>query len=822
MQIRSTSIRRLAAGLVVALSASSTTQAAERIRVVPDRAELLGPDSVQQLVVDGLAIGQTAIDETPSAGFSSANPAVAEVDSSGLVVARGDGSTVVTVRHASHEARVPITVRRFAAPPPISFANQVVPVFTKLGCNAGGCHGKASGQNGFRLSLLGFEPALDYETLVKEDRGRRLFPAAPARSLLLQKAVASVPHGGGRRTEIGTHEYRTIYRWIDSGMPAGSPADPVVDRIDIYPASRRLTQAASQQLLVTATYSDGRTEDVTRWAQYQSNDLDVADVAEGGLVRARSHSGLAAIMARYQGKVAVFRATVPLSRQSRPELAFVTDNPVDRFVARQWRELGVEPSGECTDAEFIRRASLDVIGTLPSAEETRAFVADNSPGKRSRLIDRLLERPEYAAFFAIKWSDILRNKRDGKPEYAASTFRFHDWIRESLEGNVPYDQFVRSILTATGTPETSPPVMWYRKKRKTDEYVDDSAQVFLGMRLQCAKCHHHPFEVWGQDDYYGFAAFFARVKRKNRVDAHKDGLKEEVIVSARSGSVSHPKTGKAMAAKGLGDRSVASSTAEDPRERLVDWMTSDRNPYFARALVNRYWAHFFGRGIVEPLDDIRLTNPPSNPELLDAVADSFVKSGYDLKALVRLLATSRTYGLSSVPNESNVADRQSFARHYPRRLGAEALLDAISQVTASPTSFAGMPAGARAIDLPDEGVASAFLDAFGRPKRDTACECERVSDASLGQSLMLLNSPDIQTKLASGGGRAERLAKDARPDAEKVAELFWDAFARPPDSGEATAALDLLAGQHDTAAKRLAYEDILWALVNSKEFQFND
>jgi hypothetical protein len=806
-------------GLAAVLACPRPAGAAGSIRVVPPRADLLGPDAVQQLVVDAT---EGPADRTASATYSSADTSVADVDSTGLVVARGDGSTVVTVHAEGGKVTVPVAVRGFAHPPAMNFANEVVPVFTKLGCNSGGCHGKASGQNGFRLSLLGFEPALDYETLVKEGRGRRISPAMPARSLLLQKAVAKVPHGGGKKLEVGSHEYRVILRWIEAGMPMGRPDDPTVERIAIYPEKRRLAPGTGQQVVVTATYTDGRTEDVTRWAQYQSNDTDVAEVAEGGLVRTRGHSGQAAVMARYQGKVAVFRATVPRAKGDSADFAFASDNPIDGLVAKQWRALGLAPSPDCTDAEFIRRASLDIIGTLPTAAETRAFVEDKAPDKRAKLIDSLLERPEYATYFAIKWADILRNKRDGKPEYASSTYRFHDWIRESLERNVPYDEFVRGILTASGTPETSPPVMWYRKKKKVDEYVDDTAQVFLGMRLQCAKCHHHPFEVWGQDDYYGFAAFFARVKRKNRVDALKDGLKEETIVSARSGTVEHPKTGKTMAPRGLGDRVVAVSGAEDPRAKLVDWMSDPANPYFAWALVNRYWAHFFGRGIVEPLDDLRLTNPPTNPELLDALAESFVKSGYDLKALVRLLATSRAYGLSSVPNESNGGDRQSFARHYPRRLGAEVLLDAISQVTASPTTFTGMPAGTRAIDLPDEGATSGFLDAFGRPKRDTACECERVSDASLGQSLMLLNSPDIQAKLTAANGRAERLAKDPRPDAEKVAELFWDAFGRPPDSGESTAALDYLAGQRDAAGRRLAYEDILWALVNAKEFQFND
>jgi hypothetical protein len=807
---------------VLLLLSTTLVQASEpprTIRVVPEKAFLLGPDAVQQLVVDSKTAGEESVDRTSSSAFATADARVADVDSAGLVVARGDGSTVVSAMVNGLEAKVTVTVQGFRNAPAMNFANEVVPVFTKLGCNSGGCHGKASGQNGFRLSLLGFEPALDYETLVKEGRGRRLFPAAPERSLLLQKATSRVPHGGGRRMEEGSHEYRILLRWIEAGMPVGSESDPLVERIEVYPPNRRLLAGKAQQLIVTAHYSDGRAEDVTRWTQYQTNDADVADVAEGGQVQARGHSGQAAIMARYQGKVAVFRATVPRTGSGSHLAAFASANVIDRLVLKEWKELGVEPSDSCTDAEFIRRAGLDITGTLPTADETRDFVNDKRSDKRSRLIDRLLERPEYASYFAVKWADILRNKRDGKPEAAPATYRFHDWIRESLAQNVPYDQFVRSILTASGTPETSPPVLWYRKKRKTDEYVDDTAQVFLGMRLQCAKCHHHPFEVWGQDDYYGFAAFFGRVSRKTLKDGRKDGSKEDVIFTGRTGSVAHPKTGRLMAPKGLGDHAVKLGPTDDPRERLVDWMAAPSNPYFARALVNRYWAHFLGRGIIEPLDDIRLTNPPSNPDLLDALADSFVKSGYDLKALVRLIATSRVYGLSSVPNESNASDRQSFARHYPRRLNAEVLLDAISQVTAAPTAFSGLPSGTRAIELPDEGIPSSFLDAFGRPKRDTACECERVSDASLGQSLMMLNSADVHAKLSAPGGRAELLSKDPRPDQEKVDELFWDAFARPPGSGESAAAVDYLSAHPN--ARRAAFEDILWALLNAKEFQFN-
>ncbi|MFO0907957.1 MAG: DUF1549 and DUF1553 domain-containing protein [Isosphaeraceae bacterium] len=725
-------------------------------------------------------------------------------------------SPCVTVRTGERQ----VEVKDFAAGLPINFPNQIVPIFSKLGCNSGGCHGKASGQNGFRLSLLGFEPQLDYETLVKEGRGRRLFPAAPEQSLLLTQAIARVPHGGGRKLEADTHEYRLIERWIATGMPYGKDTDPTVARIEIYPDQRVMGRGTKQQLVVTAVYTDGSTEDVTRWAQYQSNDTEVATVADGGQVETLQLAGQAAVMARYQGQVAVYRATVPLGQPITKPTEFPTNNLIDVAAAAQWKALGIVPSELCTDAEFIRRASLDIIGTLPTAAETQEFVQSTAPDKRTRLVDRLLDRPEYASFFAIKWADILRNKREGQANQQYGTFTFYDWIRENLARNTPYDQFTRAILAASGSPETAPPVQWYRKLKAADAFVDDTAQVFLGMRLQCAKCHHHPFEKWGQDDYYGFAAFFARVGRKPDLQSRRAGRDGEVIFAARTGSVQHPKTGQTMTPKGLGSDALQIPAHIDPRMKLVDWMANAKNPYFARAVVNRYWAHFFGRGIVEPMDDLRATNPPSNPQLLDGLADDFVAHGYDLKRLVRTICTSRTYGLSSVPNEYNAKDKQSFARRYPKRLTAEVLLDAIAQVTAVPTSFNGLPPGTRAIELPDESVASAFLDTFGRPKRDTACECERVTDASLGQSLMLLNSSDVQTKLTSSAGRAEQLAKDPRSDAQKIEELFWTAFGRAPSSGEATSALDHVARHPDK--KREAYEDILWALINAKEFQFND
>jgi hypothetical protein len=603
-------------------------------------------------------------------------------------------------------------------------------------------------------------------------------------------------------------------------MPVGAKDAPTVARIEVTPRERVLGRKARQQVVVTAVYTDGTTEDVTRRAQYQSNEMDVASVADGGLVTTGDQSGLAAVMARYQGRVAVFRAIVPLGSTNEGSADYRPVNVVDVMALKQWKALGITPSGPSTDAEFLRRASLDITGTLPTREEFRAFVADPDEAKRAKLVDRLLDRPEYASYFATKWADVLRNKREGNPVYQRGTYRFHDWIRSSLANNLPYDQFARAILTASGGTETSPPVVWYRHLRQPDAFVDDTAQVFLGMRLQCAKCHHHPFEAWSQDDYYGFAAFFARVGRKPSLPAQKAGQFEEVVFNARGGAVVQPRTGQVMQPKGLAGPALAVDAADDPRVKLVDWMVAPDNPFFARALVNRYWAHFLGRGLVEPIDDMRVTNPASNPELLDALAKDFVAGGYDLKHLIRTICTSRLYGLSSLPNDSNAKDKQSFARYYPKRLTAEVLLDAIAQVTAAPTDFGGLPKGTRAIELPDEAVGSTFLDAFGRPKRDTACECERVTDASLGQSLMLLNSGDVQSKLVAPANRAEALAKDSRPAPERVADLFWAAFGRAPEPDELARALAHLDAHKDNP--RAAFEDLLWALINAKDFQFND
>ncbi|MEX2140707.1 MAG: DUF1549 domain-containing protein [Pirellulales bacterium] len=779
----------------------------------PDGFKLAGRDARQQLVVTGqYASGQIG-DLTHQVTYSAEPAGIVEVDAAGLVAPLGEGSATVSVRDANGKtASTRATVTRFAQDLPVNFPNEVVPVFTKFTCNSGGCHGKASGQNGFRLSLLGFEPPEDYEHLVKEGRLRRLFPAAPDRSLLLQKASGSVPHGGGSRIEADSAPYRVLRRWIEQGMPYGKPDDPVVARIEVYPTERTMGRNGEQQLLCIAHYSDGSTRDVTSMTQFDPNDLEMASVSPRGLVKTNELTGAVAVMARFQGHVDVFRAVVPLG-------AVVDNLPpaknfIDEHVFAQLVTLGMPPSKLCDDATYIRRVSVDISGRLPSLDEVQQFLAESDPQKREKLVDQLLAGTAYADYFANKWSAVLRNKRR-QESHARGTFLFHSWIRQSLYENQPYDQFVREIVAASGEMGENPPVVWYREVKDAQQQLEDTAQLFLGLRIQCAQCHHHPFEKWSQNDYAGFKAFFSRVGRK----AGMQPGEERIFHQRGDATAQNPKTGQAVKATGLGALALDLPPDQDPRHALVDWMARPDNPFFARALVNRYWKHFFGRGIVDPEDDMRVTNPPSNPQLLDALSKHFIESGFDTKQLIRTICTSTTYQLSAEPNEYNAGDKQSFSRYYPKRLNAEVLLDAIDSVTAATTKFNGLPEGTRAVQLPDTSVNSYFLQVFGRPDGASACECERSGEANLAQSLHLLNSSDVQNKLTNGSGRAAQLSADKNlSHPQKIEQVYLQAFGRRPDSVELGAAQAYI---EKVKNDKQAYEDILWAIVNTKEFLFN-
>ena len=825
-------------GLLWAIDEKKTTTAAPAdlpppkpsevtaLTVQPARIHLRGSDATQQLIVTATLSGGPGRDLTGDVAYRVVDSRTVRVLPGGRVMPLASGTTEIVVQYGDRQVRVPVQTEAIEEDLPINFGNQIVPIFTKLGCNSGGCHGKRSGQNGFKLSLLGFDPESDYAALVEESRGRRVMPAAPDQSLLLLKASGSKPHGGGKRLDPGSDEYRMIRRWIASGMPLGRPEDPVVTRITVVPDQRVLPRNSRQQIAVLAHYSDGSREDITRRAQYDSNDTEVALVDSTGLVRTLALSGEAAIMARYQGQVAVFRAAVPLGLPT-PAYCFEPATLVDRYCLAQWHLLGIVPSATCPDEQFLRRVSLDLTGTLPTPAQVRTFVNDKDPKKRDNLIEALLKTPEYSYYFANKWADVLRVKRANQPERAYGTFLFHNWIREAMATDKPYDEFVRDILTAVGDESGNPPTVWYKDIQTADQFVDNTSQVFLGMRMQCAQCHHHPYEKWSQDDYWGMAAFFGRVATKTypipATGNQNPRNQRHILYTRATGNVTNKRTGQAAAIKPLDRAPLALDAEVDPRQKLADWMVDPKNPFFARAVVNRYWAHFFGRGLVDPLDDMRVTNPPANAALLDALARDLVEHRYSLQHLIRTLVKSRTYGLSATPNEFNKQDRHAYSRYYPRRLSAEVLFDAVNQVTNSPTIFGGLPpdrhAPNRAIMLPDESFSSYFLDVFGRPQRLSPCECERVREANLAQTLHLLNSEEVQGKIGRTGGRVDLLVRDSRADAEKVQELWLWALGRK--AGEKQLQLALANIQANAKNKKLAYENILWALLNTKEFLFN-
>ncbi len=718
---------------------------------------------------------------------------------------------------AAHAAEVP---------KPVSFVNDVVPILTKSGCNGGACHGKSTGQNGFKLSLFGFEPAEDYEHLIVEGRGRRIMPSAPEQSLLLRKAVAAVPHTGGFRITPGTEAYESLKQWIAQGGPSdlSDPKRPVLQRIEVQPPLRLMKKGESQQLKVLAHFNDGSAKDVTRLSMIEPNDKSLAKVNDDGLVTMQNLPGDVSVMARYQDKMAVFRATVPVGAAVKdlpPEV-----NYVDRFIFTRLKEVGVQPSPLCDDATFIRRVTLDVAGRLPTKAEAVAFADDRSGDKREKLVDSLLAGTDYADHFANYWSALLRNRRGDLDKtrddsHIWGTFGFHGWIRDSLHANKPFDQFVREILTSTGAIMDCPPVAWYRQVRTPQQQTEDTAQLFLGVRMQCAQCHHHPYERWSQRDYQALGAFFSQIDRQPTFRLAEERLTTKRVMAEAISK----KTGEKITPAALGNEPKGLTADDDARVALADWLADKKNPFFAKALVNRYWKLFFNRGIVDPEDDMRDTNPPSHPELLEALARDFADSHFDLKKLVRTMVCSSAYQLSSVPNESNADERHYFSRYYAHRLTAEVMLDAVNAVTGSTSNWANQPPGTRADQLPDDSYnkGAYFLQVFGRPDSASACTCERQMTASLSQSLMLANSDDVQNKLATPHGIADVFSADAkRTELEKLNDIYLAACSRRATADEVKLASSYLASKGvDAATRKQAWEDLLWVVMSSKEFLFN-
>ena len=790
-----------------------------KITVDPAEVSLIDIDqSVQLLVTVEMSDGSSR-DITTAARYSlDSKDAFVTIDKGWLAPKKNGAARLIIIYETSDRQNIgktiPVTVKLQGNERTLNFANDVVPIMTKAGCNSGGCHGKSLGQNGFSLSLLGFEPDYDFDALVTQGRGRRVFPGDPEQSLILKKASGTVAHGGGKRLAPDSREYTMLRRWIEQGMPKGKDSDPKVDKIEVMPRERILVGSKDQQLRVVAIFTDGTRHDVTRQAEYKSQEPDILKVEPTGAVSTLDRTGEGAVMVRYMGIVDVAKITVPFNR-SVPENAYAGFTPrgyVDELMLAKWRKLGIAPSPACSDDVFIRRAFLDAIGTLPKPDEVLQFVSDASPDKRDKLIDKILERPEYADFWANQWGDLLRNKREGD-EQKRGTFAFASWIRNCFAENMPYDQFVREILTAQGEVGDNPAVNWYRHVRNQIHLVNDTSQIFLGTRVACANCHHHPYEKLSQDDYWGFAAFFQRVGKKAG-----DVPADQAVFLMKNGDTFQPRSGKKMTPKALAGPEYDYVAGVDPRKNLADWMTAPGNPYFAKAIANRMFGHIMGIGLVNAIDDMRITNPPSNPALLDALASDLIEHKFDLKHLIRTIMRSQTYSLSSNPTEYNAKDQQNYARYHTRRLSAEVLMDAISEVTGSPEKYPGLPLGTRAIELPDQAVGSYFLQVFGRSGRETPCECERSYSPNLAQILHLMNSPELQNKIADPKGTVNDFVNKKTSNAETIEALYLKAFARKPRTEEMTEAVSLLAAAKD---HKPAVEDFAWMLLNSKEFLFN-
>ncbi|MGI9428704.1 MAG: DUF1549 domain-containing protein [Bythopirellula sp.] len=779
--------------------------------VYPEQVTLNHADDIQRMVAIATRADGVTLDVTKLANWQ-----VHESDSlvfaAGKLTATADGTAKLTVEFAGLQATAQLTASNTGERVPVSFRHDVIPVFLRHGCNAGGCHGSSRGKDGFRLSLFGFDPAGDYHRLTRELATRRLNLALPEESLVLLKATATVPHTGGKLLEQESRHYKKIRAWIAAGATNDLPAAATVESLAIYPPSAAIgVDGQTQQFIALATYSDGKTRDVTDLAVFQSSNDVSAAVGADGLVTS-NQPGEAFVMARFDTHTVGSQVLVlPTDQPFQPR----EENPanyVDELVNVKLRTLRIHQSELCTDEEFLRRVMIDIAGRLPEQQERAEFLASEYPTKRAAKIDELLAGPEFAQIWAKKWAELLLVRTEvGRVEYKPM-YLYWQWLTEQITAGRPLDEMIQELLSSSGSTFDTPTTNFYQidpDRRKTAENV---AQSFLGIRIQCAQCHNHPFDRWTMDDYYGFTAFFSQIGRKR-----SDDYREWMIYDSRGGEVRHPVGNRVMKPKFLGGE-VPELQGRDRREVVADWVVSTGNPYFAVSVANRVWAHFLGTGIVEPVDDIRVSNPPSNPALFQKLGEQLIEYNFDVRRLVRDICNSNTYQRTCDPNQSNINDTANFARAQPRRISAEVLLDCLSQATGKQEKLPGLPVGARAIQIADGRASNYFLTTFGRAKRETVCACESKAEPTLSQALHMLNGQTVHQRINQGGMVKKWLGKN-KSSAEVIDAIYLRSLSRLPSDQEREQQLANL--PTEPPELEAALEDVFWAVLNSREFVFN-
>jgi len=806
------SIRKLLSAIAVCLIAASAHADTSDFSVHPSNFAFDHKNDYQRFVVVKTTADGVTRDVTHEAGITFEPEGVLTWDvENKMFRPQADGTTTIVVKHGESEQRIETTVANAGNVPPVSFLNEVQPVLMRAGCNSGACHGSAQGKNGFGLSLFGYDPPDDYLNLTREVRARRINVALPEESLMLQKPTGEVPHEGGKLFEKDSAMYNTIKRWIAEGANDDTTEAPKLTGIRLVPDLIVLEGEGSQhQFVVQAQYEDGTDKDVTDTAILASSDDLTLKVDEKGVATAGGR-GETYVMARY-GNFAVVSQAIVVPADANLEWPDVEpSNYIDEYVFKKLKKLRVAPAEKASDEVFVRRAYIDILGVLPTADETQAFLADESPDKRAKLIDNLVQRPQFTQLWTMKWAEALQvrssNQLDEKGMY-----RYNDWLRESFAENKPVDELVRELLSAEGGNFTAPAANFYLLENEPNLIAENVAQTFFGIRLQCAQCHNHPFERWTMDDYYSFAAFFAQVGKKNSEDP-----RESIVFNRGRGEVRNLRDNSVMKPKFLGGETPDIGN-RDRREVLAEWMTSDKNPWFAENIANRIWAHFMGRGIIDPPDDVRVTNPPSNPELLEVIGAKLKEADYDLRSLVRDICNSYVYQMATTPRNPASKDERNFAVRGIRRLPAEQLLDAISQVTETNVKFTALPLGARAVEAVDGRTGNYFLDVFGRPARESVCTCERSNDPTLAQALHLINGDTVDRALKQGSNRLDRLLKAEASNQEIVTDLYLAALSRKPTEQEMTDIVGYIEAQEN---RRHALEDLYWSVLNSKEFVFN-